>query len=254
MKLCAIGAALVALGVQALSGQDLPAWVLELSRVKRHARESFQKIPNYVCQETIDRFSKGPHEEAFQKLDTLRFEVASIGGRDLRAAPGAKRFEDIDPASHIVKGAISTGSFSGLVLNLFVNDNAVIRPQAEQAQSPATLAYDFEMSALNSGYRLKSGPASAMVGLRGTFWVDRESMGLLRIEERAVGIPLNLGMSDVRTAITFAPAQIGSSVALLPQTAEVVIQGLKGGEDKTVTKFSGCRAYTSESVIHFDSP
>jgi hypothetical protein len=255
VKLLAIGVALAVFGVPALPGQDLPAWVLELSRVKRHARESFQHIPNYVCQETINQFAKRPHEGSFQKLDTLHLEVASVDGRELLAAAGASRFEDVDASSYIIEGAIGTGSFSGLVLNLFVHDNALVSHWREaQAQSRTALAYDFEMTAFNSGYQLKSGSASATVGLRGTFWVDKESLDLLQIEEHAVGIPYDLGMSDVDTAITFAPVSIGSSVVLLPQSAETVIKERQGGENKNVTLFSGCRAYTSESVIHFDTP
>ena len=254
MKLLAIGATLAVFGGMTLPAQDLPAWVLELSRVKRHARESFQHIPNYVCQETIDRFAKRPRQESFEKLDTLHFEVASVGGRELLAKPGARRFEDVDPSSYILEGVIGTGSFSGSVLNLFVHDNAVISHREAQVQSLVALAYDFEMTAFSSGYQLKSESASATVGLRGTFWVDKESLDLLQIEEHAVGIPHDLGMSDVDTAITFAPVSIGSSVALLPQTAETIIKERQGGENKNVTRFSGCREYTSESVIHFDAP
>lgn len=254
MKLLAIGAAFAVFGVLALPAQDLPAWVLELSRVKRHARESFEHIPNYVCQETIDRFVKHPHAGSFEKLDTLHFEVASVGGRELLAAAGASRFDDVDPSYYIQEGSIGSGSFSGLVLNLFVHDNALIGHAREaQLQSRAALAYDFEMTAFNSGYQLKSSGASATVGLRGTFWVDKESLDLLQIEEHAVGIPYDLGMSDVDTAITFAPARIGSSVVLLPQSAETVIKERQDGENKNVTRFSGCREYTSESVIHFDT-
>jgi len=101
MKLLAIAVALAGIAVPALPGQDLPPWVLELSRVKRHARESFQNIPNYVCQETVVRSARSGSRGSFREMDTLRLQVASVGSRELLAPKGAKRFEDVDPANYI---------------------------------------------------------------------------------------------------------------------------------------------------------
>ena len=255
MKLLAIGVALAVTGIPVLPGQDLPAWVLVLSRVKRHARESFQNIPNYTCQETVVRSARRISRGPFHEIDTLRLQVASVANRELLAPQGASRFEDIDPSYYIQEGAIGTGLFSSLVRNLFVNDNALIgQPREEQVQSRAALAFDFEMTEFRSGYQLQSVSGSATVGLRGTFWVDKESLDLPQIEDRAVAIPQALGMSDVDSAIAFAPVRVGSSDALLPQSAETVVKELKGGEKKNVTRFSGCRAYTAESVIDYGAP
>ena len=203
MKLLALGVVL-ALGIPALPGQDLPDWVLQLSRVKRHSRENFQHLPDYVCRETVDRFAKGPRAKALEKLDTLQFDVALVGGREMLAAPGAG-FEAAAPAAYIRQGAFSTGSFASTVSNLFVNDNArITRWREEKDLFRVALAYDFEMSEFMSGYVVRSGSVSAATGLAGTFWVDRDTLDLLRIEEHAVAIPEYVGLSAVDTTITLA--------------------------------------------------
>ncbi len=255
MKLLALGVVLAALGIPALPGQDLPDWVLQLSRVKRHARENFQHLPDYVCRETVDRFAKRPRARATEKLDTLQFEVALVGGREMLAAPGAGRFEDAEPFSHVREGTFAYGSFASTVSNLFVHDNArITRWREEKDLFRAALAYDFEISEFMSGYEVRSGFLSANTGLAGTFWVDRETMDLLRIEEHAVAIPEYIGLSDVDTTTDFARVRIGAANVLLPQSADMVIRDLNGGETRNVTRFSACRAYTSESVIHYDTP
>jgi hypothetical protein len=255
MKLFAIGVAVAITGAASLPAQDLPAWVLELSRVKRHARESFQDIPNYTCQETIVRSARRTSRGSFGRIDTLHFQVASVAGKELLAPKGAGQFEDVDPSRYIEEGAIGTGLFSGLVRNLFVNDNALIgQPREAQVQSRAALAFDFEMTEFRSGYTVQSISGSAVVGLRGTFWVDKESLDLLQIEDHAVDIPNALGMRGVDSTIIFAPVRVGSSVVLLPQSAETVVTDLRGGEKKNATQFSACQTYTAESVIDYGKP
>ena len=255
MKLLAIAVALAGIAVPALPGQDLPPWVLELSRVKRHARESFQNIPNYVCQETVVRSARSGSRGSFRESDTLRMQVASVAGRELLAPKGAKRFEDLDPANYVDEGVIDTGSFAGLVRNLFVNDSALIGHSSEaQIESRAALAFDFQMTAFGSGYNIQSGSVSVAVGLQGTFWVDKESLDLLKIEDHTVDIPRAMSMAAVDTAIVFAPARIGGNLVLLPKSAETVVKERNGAEKRNAVQFSACQAYTSDSVIDYGAP
>jgi hypothetical protein len=110
------------------------------------------------------------------------------------------------------------------------------------------------MTAFNSGYHIQLGSASFEAGLRGTFWVDKESLDLLRIEDHATGIPRGANVTGVDSSIVFAPGRIGGKVVLLPQSAETVVKARNGEEKKNAMQFSGCQAYTSESVIQYDAP
>jgi hypothetical protein len=252
VKWLAICASLTAF-VLALPAQDsLPDWVLLLSRIKHHSRQDFEHIPNYVCQETVERFEKTSARAPLKKLDSLRFEVAHVEHKELLALPGAARFEDVPPSALMSSGMLGTGAFSSLPLNLFVADIARITPQREAAQqTPDRLAYDFEIPVFLSGFRITAQGMSAVVGERGTFWVDANSLDLIRIEVHAVDVPPQVGMSAIDTTVEYARVSIGGDNVLLPQSAVQVAVRLVGPEQRNELKFSGCREYSSESTVRF---
>ncbi|MGA2270973.1 MAG: hypothetical protein ABSH44_21085 [Bryobacteraceae bacterium] len=255
MRPLSISVALAVLLAAGLPGQDLPQWVLLLARVKQHGRASFEHIPDYACLETINRFEKPRNGASFKPIDTLLLEVASVGGKELFARRGAARFGDGDLRAFISEGVISSGAFSATPLNLFIQDVARITPLAQEGIfTGMTLGFHFEESAMSAGFVVQSGGSKDRAGVRGTFWVDPQTLDLVRIEEQAVDLPPSLLMRDVTTSIHYARTPIGSSDPLLPQSAETVVTDFYGAERKNSIEFTGCREYSSESTIHFGVP
>ncbi len=250
MKLLPIALAL--LGVSALPSQELPQWVLSLSKIKRQARAELAHIPNYACLETVNRFQKTARGVLFKPLDTLRIEVAFIGNQELFAPEGASQFQDVDLSTFLSGGAIGTGVFTSIARNLFVNDGGRTTGWGEERLGDrAALWYTFEIPEMFKAYKLSGPGGSAYVGEQGKFWVDAETLDLLRIEERAVDIPPTLSMRDVATTITYAKAPIGATLLLLPQRAETLVTDTDGAQNRNITEFSNCREYSSESLIRF---
>jgi len=177
-----VSVALAVLLTVALPAQDLPPWVLLLARVKQHGRATFEHIPDYVCLETVDRFEKPRNGASFRPIDTLQLEVASVGGKELFSRKGEARFHDGEVTDFAAEGLIGSGDFSATPLNLFVHDAGRITVPSEAGLSDRkTLRFEFEVSALAGAYRVQSHGVKAMVGVRGTFWVDPQSLDLLRI-------------------------------------------------------------------------
>ena len=48
-----------------------------LSRI----RSELKRLPDYVCTQTVERFSRSTAEQSWSKVDTLRFDVARRGSR-----------------------------------------------------------------------------------------------------------------------------------------------------------------------------
>ena len=249
-----MGVGFAVLAAAGLPGQELPQWVLLLARVKSHARANFEHMPNYMCQETVQRFEKPRNAGSFKRVDTLRLEVASVGGKELLAWAGAKQFGDGDVAAYNRAGMLGTGAFAATPVNLFVHGNARIAGSGEKNLFETTLRYDFEVPVTASGYTVQSWGGTATVGTRGWFWVDAETLDLSRIEEHAADIPPALGLRDVETIIDYAWMHIGASDVLLPQFAEMTVTDYSGAQRKNKIEFSGCREYGSESVIRFGAP
>jgi len=223
-----IGIALAVLLTAGLPGQDLPPWVLLLARVKQHARASFEHIPDYACLETVSRSEKPLDSRNFSPVDTAASTSESLFG------PGAS---------------------SATPLNLFVHDAGRITvPSETYLHDGTTLRFDFEVSALAGAYQIESGGIKAIVGVRGTFWVDSQSLDLLRVEEHAVDLPPDLNIRDVATTITYGRTRIGSSDALLPHSSEVIVTDSSGGRRRKLIEFSGCREYAKAGQPGQDLP
>ena len=187
MKPLPVSVALAVLVTAGRPAQDLPPEILLLARVKQHGRATFEHIPDYACLETIHRFEKPRDVASFRPIDTLHLEVASAGGKELLARQGAARFGDGDLHAFISQGTISSGAFASTPLNLFVRDVARITPLPQEGMiAGTTLRFHFEESAMTAGFFVQSGESKGQVGLRGTFWVDSQTLDLVRIEEQAV--------------------------------------------------------------------
>jgi hypothetical protein len=123
MKLLPMGFALAVLLTARLPGQDSAPGASLLARVKEHGRATFAHIPDYACQETVDRYRLS---RSINPTDTLHLEVAVVGGKELFARKGATQFQGDDPAAFVTVGLIGSGDFSATPLNLFVSDAAWI--------------------------------------------------------------------------------------------------------------------------------
>ena len=250
-----MAAGLAMLGGGALSGQDLPQWVLQLSRVKRQAKSEQSRLPNFACIETFNRSHSQPNSREFKPIDTIRMDVAFVDGRELVAPVGSSGgFQEMDLQKWSTGGIMGTGAFSAVARNLFIHDNGRVTGWAEERifDRPA-LRYDFVVPEMLAGYSITSNGRVGSVGLAGSFWADAETLELLRIDEHAVDIPPTLDVESTSTSVTYAKVRIGSSDVRLARTAETEIVNKSGWRGRNVIEFSGCREYVANSVIHFDS-
>jgi hypothetical protein len=240
------------LGVCALCGQDLPDWVLNLSRVKRQAKGEFQRLTNYACLETVTRSQRHVGAAVFKALDTIRVEVAVINGKEMFAPQGGKQFQDVEVDTLATEGVIGTGSFDTLARNLFVFDVARTTGHGEDklGERPA-LWFGWAISPMADAFKLSGKYGEAYVGEAGQYWVDAETLQLLRIEQHATDIPATIDFREVRTTIDYGKVSIGSGELLLPLKAETIVIDGDGTVNRNITEFSNCREYGSESMIRF---
>ncbi len=231
---------------------ELPRWVLDLSRIKRHLKANFARLPNYVCAQTIHRYASTRKSPETRPLDVLRLEVALVGGRELFAKEGAGQFSEDDPSVFISQGSIGTGAFSQTASNLFVHDaGRTTGFQEERDGGKPVFRYDYDIPQMLNPMKMSWGSVSAWVGERGSYWVDPETLDLLEIENNATDIAPELGIMDAYTIIKYAKVRIGESDVLLPASAEMVMTRFDGTRTRNVTEFSSCREYSTESRISF---
>src|SRR5579859_2871190 len=108
----------IATGLQA---QQDPSGLL--LRVRARIDESLNRLPNYMCMQTIDRYRYQPDvpqqsvacDESSERptthlatSDRLRFEVAVKSTGEMYGWPGENRFDDRELVDIVTDGAIST--------------------------------------------------------------------------------------------------------------------------------------------------
>lgn len=246
------------LSLSAAGAQDkeLPPEILLLARIKARAAENLQRLPNYTCTETIERTRRPHRSKKFEPLDTLRLEVALVEGKELFSWPGAGKFEE-KSIGEIVGGgaAIGNGNFALHAKSVFLSRWPRFTYAGDTTlNGRRAIRYDYRVPQMLSGYLMRIGANQAIVGYRGSFWVEPDTLDLIRLEVHADDLPPSLDLRQATDTLEYHRVRIGEVDFLLPESSELVMTDLLGNESRNRTRLSGCRQYAGESVLTFVEP
>jgi hypothetical protein len=242
--------ALATLGAQTA----LPPEAL-LPRIRQKMAENLARLPNYTCRQTIERTVRPASSRRFRVRDTLRLEVAFVGGKELYAWPGASRFEERSIDEFVGGGAIGTGDFALHASAIFRSKEPIFTGCREDSSQPRkAIRCDFRVPRSQSRYVIKMGAKQDLTGYHGSFWADAATLDLMRLEVYADDIPRELKISQASDKMVYQRARIGDSAFLLPQSSELSMVDEAGNESRNRTRFDECRQYLGESVVRFGEP
>jgi hypothetical protein len=238
-----------------LVAQDGSAPDAILARIQAKVGDNVLRLPDFVCAQTVERAQRSSPREEFRLRDTLRLEVALIGGRERYAWLDARRFDDRELRDLVGKGMTGTGNFALHTQHVFQPQIAQIHPRgAVTREGRRVLRYDYDVAWENSAYRISNPPAEEVVAFRGSFLVDAETLDLLRLEILADEIPTELGLDRVSSVLEYTPVTIGNWSGRLPKSSELTMINLDGIESRNRTMIGDCREYRTESKLSFDGP
>jgi hypothetical protein len=236
------------------AAQGLSPELQLLERIKSHMREELSQLPNYTCLETLARFQNGGDQSKsrgrLEPLDTVRLEIVYSNRREWYGAPGDRNFSYDNPIKLVDSGLIGTGAFAIMLANVFKTSLITNRGREELGGRTAA-KYDFRMPGRALEISVHGG--FGVVGLEGSFWADPQSLDLIRLDARAIDIPRYLPVEEDSTKVYYARTQIGEYSALLAQQADLHMLETKGAESYDRIEFTHCRAFSTQSAIHFDS-
>jgi hypothetical protein len=224
-----------------------------LGRVRQHIEANLTELPDYTCQETMERSISAPNGQ-IEFRERLRLEVLFTSTGELFAWPGSADFTSQPLESWISAGAIGNGSFGAELRNLFVASSATLEYAGFERQNQKPVyRFNFHTPPLSSRYSLVANGKSAITAYSGSFWVNQDSLDIVRLEHRAEDIPAELNLRDAHDSIDYGPARFGTSERLLPSATELVLVNHDGDESRNTITFSQCRHYTAVSSISFNS-
>lgn len=242
------------LAVVGAAAADLPQHVLNLARVKARVKQALATVPDYTCLAVTGRYRQELKDPAPRPVDVVRMEVAHAEGHDLYAWPGATRFDTAHATELIGSGMYGSGEFASHLTTAF-NGYAVVKYAGEEGRlGRRLLRWDYTLAQFASDWHVTYATRTAVAGEQGSFWVDPETLDVVRLEVRADGLPPRFPISGVATTIDYARVRLGTREILLPQSALTILtEGFSGARSFNFTEFSHCRQYTTQSEVSYSA-
>lgn len=241
----------------AQSTSDVAPELLTLAKIKVRMQETLARQPNYTCTEQIERSRRRAPKGKYELLDMVRLEVALVDGKEMFAWPGSRKFEEQELSKLVpIGGAIGNGNFALFTRTVFLSRAPVFNyVGVVDLNGKPAIRYNYTVSEFISGFHLRVNNIDAIVGFSGSFWVNPNTLDLMRLDVVAEKIPEAMGLSKSITTMEYAPTRIGAADFLLPVGSELVMTHTNGDEDHNRMSFQACRQYTGDSVITFsESP
>ncbi|NWF83274.1 MAG: hypothetical protein HXY18_05540 [Bryobacteraceae bacterium] len=210
-------------------------------------------LPNYVVEQNTTRSHTNVDPPDWKVIDVVTAEVSCVNGKERYADV---RINGRPPDKPLEKsGTWTTGEFVTTLQDLFAPDTDARfeRVRDGRAASRPAYVYSYAVDAKHSNWILvddrgeRYKPAHS-----GEIWIDKESRRVLRIEQRAGGLPASFGIEKAETRIDYGFVRIDNGTYLLPVESESL--GCKRGTaqcSRNITSFRNYRKFSAESRISY---
>lgn len=206
-------------------GEPKPDAFLEEARQK--VRDYLDELPDFICQQVIERYFDVEGRGAWDKADTLTYELTYNRKRESYKpinVVGRPLTRSLEQSG----GAYSTGDFASALAALFNPDTkTVFKPAGkERLGNRPTLIYDFRVAKETSQLTVKAeGAPQLIAGYSGSIWIDEEKKLVLRLEQAVDDLPKGYPVTNSESTIDYDMVKLrGVDVEfLLPTRAEFII-------------------------------
>ena len=241
-----------------------------LVRVRARVEESLNRLPNYMCTQTIDRYryqpdvpqpsvacdeSSGRPSTHLATSDRLRFEVAVKSTGEMYGWPGENRFDDRELVDIVTDGAISTGTFTAFLAGIFANHSATFTYDGESTEGGLTFSeFGFHVPYEKSHYFIGFAEHRSATGYDGTFRVNPKTADIARLSIRTSQLPAETGACYSSTTLDYARIHLQGIEFLLPSLSVLRIFSRDGSVAENRVLYSSCHEFLGESTLTFDPP
>lgn len=253
-----------------------------LLSARRTVMETLNRLPRYVCTQTIERSRYEPErtprghscEEVSVELnragwkrrlsssDRLRLDVAvshlDAGiEREMYSWAGEDHFSDQNLFYLVQDGSVSTGSFSSMLASIFGSNAASFSYLGERAAGGRSLSeFDFRVprEASHYSYILRNG-SNALVTMEygGRLLVDPKTSDLTQLVVRTNHLPPESGACELTQTLDYSRVNLHGKELLLPAETRVSLIRADGTVAENLIRYSACREFQGESAIQFAS-
>lgn len=211
-------------------------------------------LPNFLAEQATTRYFSTSWLAKWEELDVVTATVAYSNGkedyRDIQVNGSPAR---VPPER---SGSWSTGEFATTLEDvLSTGTNAAFKRRGEDrvANRPA-IVFDYKVAQTNSHWTLVSPDGRQLKpAYEGAIWIDRDTRRVLRIEQKAIGLPNDFPLRKAESTIEYGLVRIEQGTYLLPALSDTLgCMSGSGSCTRNSTKFQNYRKFTTDSNVKFD--
>jgi hypothetical protein len=195
----------------------------ELAATCWFAQQLQQRMPNFICEETVSRYISLPVNSTMAPSDVIKAAVTYEHG-DQRLQDITVNGQPAAPDFAQLSGMWSIGEFGNYLLVVFVETSkAQFRfAKEDTVRNRPALAFDFNVSAANNrSYQVVVNGASYYPSFEGRLWIDAESVHPLRLDFRTPDLATTAGLTRSEMTIYYADVPLGDGTTfVLPVESE----------------------------------
>jgi hypothetical protein len=230
---------------------DLPPEVLVLARAGLQFKQDVAVLSSFACVETADRAESDRKTGKMHRLDRVDLEVTKIGPREWFSWLGGDSFHE-DPAQMIGHGMIVTGEFLSMAQTALAQTHPIAFAEATESMGRKAYRYTYEVSPYAAKYHVKTLMGEGEVGIRGSVWIDTETLDVLAVRSDGWQMPSYLGLESLETTVSYQRLLVNQQRVLFPESAQSTMRYLNGYQVTNTTEFSHCRPYETSSRLVAD--
>ncbi|MGH9831517.1 MAG: hypothetical protein ACRD9Y_00795 [Blastocatellia bacterium] len=198
-----------------------------LEETRKVVRDYLDELPDFICQQEVQRYIDLDGSGAWDKADTLVYELTYNRKRETYKPINSIGRPLTRPLEES-RGAYSTGDFASGLAALFDSETkAVFKPAGkERLGNRQTLIYDFRVPQESSKLTVKAeGAPQIVAGYSGSIWIDAETKRVLRIDQAVDDLPKGYPITHSESSVDYDVIKLRGLDGdfLLPIKAELVI-------------------------------
>jgi hypothetical protein len=252
-----------------------------LTRVSQRILDSVSRLPKYVCTLTVDRSvyrtrggppahscdglearKKGGHLGRLFASDRLRLDVATGASQELSGTSGEmyswvgeNHFYNQGLFDLVRQGAISSGSFSTMLISIFGENRASFSYNGNRTVDGRVLAefaFQVPLEKSNYLYLFENNRRSVRTPMEGTFLVDSKTFDLVRLTIHRT-LPPEADACATSQTLDYGRVSFGDNDFLLVKEGRLDILSLNDEMENHIG-YSACHEFTGESTLTFEPP
>ena len=227
-----------------------------LQRIRGKIAEHLSRLRNYTCHVAIDRLERAVSSSNLDRRDRVELDVAFVADKELFSRPGQAQFAE-QPISQIVPhGMISNDTFGSHDDDVFLGEGPTFQYVGLcKRDGHKAYRYNFHVPLEHSRLLVKQGASGdAMVAYQGSFWVDTETLDMVRLAWKTDHIPSSVGIRSIEKSMQYKVVHVGNSDFVLPLHSELTSLDEQGNYRWNTITLQHCQEFSGGSTVTYGAP